>query len=105
MTSPTSPDTGDTAPRSDLDNATQGAINQLLKRDIDVAGDADPAVIVELLAAVEEFEAAVARQGADSFTNATDSSQPDDPSCVVPARRGDESLADYAERIRKAVPR
>jgi hypothetical protein len=106
MTSPTSPEAGET-PRasSDLDSAMQGAINQLLKRDIEVPGDADAAVVVELLSAVEEFEAAVAGTGADSQTNAPDSNEPDDPSCVLPARRADESLSEYAARVRRSVPR
>ena len=89
----------------DLDSATQNAINQLSTREIDVPDDADPAVIVELLNAVEEFETAVARRGGDSFTNAPDSENPDDPRFVLPRQRGDESLGDYAERIRNAVPR
>ena len=89
----------------DLDGATQGAINRLSERQIEVPDDADPATIVDLWSAVEEFETAAAARGCDSFTNAPDSSEPDDESCVLPRQLGDESVSDYARRIREAVSR
>ncbi len=90
---------------ADMASACQGAINQLAKREIDVPEDSEPAAVVDLLGAVEEFEAAAAARGSDSFTNAPDSAQPDDERCVIPEQRADESLSAYAERIRQAVPR
>jgi hypothetical protein len=90
---------------ADMARAYQGAVNQLAKREIDVPEDSDPAAVVDLLGAVEEFERAAAAHGSDSFTNSPDSSQPDDERCVIPAQRADESLAAYAERVRQAVPR
>lgn len=89
--------------KTDLDSATQGAINQLLKRDIEVPDDADPGTIVDLWNAVEEFELAAANRGCDSLTNAPDSSQPEDRTCVLPRQHGDESVSDYAKRIRDSI--
>jgi hypothetical protein len=89
--------------QTDLDSATQGAINQLLKRDIEVPDHADPATIVDLWNAVDEFEADAASRGCDSLTNAPDSSPPEDQTCVLPRQLGDESVSDYARRIRQAI--
>lgn len=76
---------------------------QLLRRGVRAVGDETDDQIAQLLAAVEEFEAAVARAGGDSMVNAPDSSRPDDPQFVIPQRAGDESAARYISRIRDAA--
>ena len=54
-----------------------------------------------LLEAVEEFEAAAARRGSDSFTNSLDSSAPEDPDLVLPRPRADETIEGYVRRVRR----
>jgi hypothetical protein len=83
--------------------ATSVAIGQLEQRDIHVRDDADPAAVAELLESVELFEAAVAARGGDSMVNTLDSSRPDRPRFVVPARQADEGIRRYSSRIRQAA--
>lgn len=103
------PSNGESRSRSDaprqreLERATQVAIGELERRDIHIRDDADPALVVELLEAVERFEDAVAALGGDSMVNTLDSSAPSDPRMVLPRRFADESLRRYAARIRQAA--
>ena len=61
--------------------------------------------IVALSDALELFDAARERAGADSMTNTFESSHPDDPRFVIPLRRDDESTDQYIVRIHAATRR
>ena len=90
---------------ADLQSARATMIGQISERGIDIAdGDSD-GDIAELQGAVERFESAVMERGGDSFTNTSESSQPDNPAFVLPTRRADESLASYVRRIDAAAQR
>lgn len=78
---------------------------RLAESGVRLSGSEDERQIVALLDAVEQFDAARARLGGDSFVNRAGSSQPDDPMLVLPERRGDESADHYIERIREAATR
>lgn len=88
---------------TDVENATRGGISRLRERGIDVSDGTSAEVVVDLLDAVETFEAAAAARGCDTFTNTLESSQPDDDACVLPRLRDDESIADYTRRVRTAT--
>lgn len=68
-------------------------------------GSESDAQIIALTDAYELFDAARERVGADSLTNAFDSSRPDDPRFVIPSRRDDESTDQYIARMRAAARR
>lgn len=101
MGTPLTPDPADGPAQRDIDRARQTAIGQLLERGIEVADTAGEAAIVEVLEAVERFEAAAAAAGGDSFTNTLDSSSPDDARLTLPQPRADESIQEYAARVRQ----
>lgn len=90
---------------SDLERSRGMALDRLLQRGLDVESWATSTQLVELLEAVEAFEAAAARHGSDSFTNSLDSSQPDNPDCVLPPPRADDTIDRYVERVREATAR
>lgn len=73
--------------------------DRLRKRGISVSGDERPEELADLLTAVERFEAAVESRGGDLMVDDLNSSQPDDPHFVLPARGSEESVRDYAARI------
>lgn len=79
--------------------------SRLAESGVQLTGSENESQIVALVEAVEQFERARSRLGADSFTNRADSSQPDDPTLVLPERRGDESADHYVDRIRQAAGR
>lgn len=72
---------------------------RLLQKGVDVSAGEDPAELADLLSAVERFESAVINRGGDLMVNMPTSSDPQDPAFVLPARRADESLADYTRHI------
>lgn len=76
---------------------------RLLQLGIDVSTDEDPALLADLLSAVEKFEAAVEAQGGDPMVNTPDSTDPQDPNFVVPTRNADEGLDSYIRRINEAA--
>jgi hypothetical protein len=86
-----------------MESATQGALNQLLQRGIEIPAESPPEAILDLWNAVEEFEAEAAARACDSFTNTIESSEPDDEGCVLPRPRADESLEAYTARVRSAL--
>lgn len=100
MGSPLSPERDDTPSERDVERAKQTAIGQLLERGIEVSDSAGEQAIVELLEAVELFEATVASAGGDSFTNTLDSSSPEDTGMTLPEPRADESIQAYTARVR-----
>jgi hypothetical protein len=99
------PPAADPGRASDRERAARNVAGQLSRRGIDLTGTEDPDELVTMLEAVERFEAAVRAHGGDSFTNAPDSGDPDDPTLVLPARRRGESAETYAGRIRAAAAR
>ena len=77
--------------------------DRLRKRGIPVSGAEPPEDLGDLLAAVERFEAAVQARGGDLMVDDLNSSEPDDPHFVLPAREPDESVRDYLARVDAAT--
>ncbi|HEV8148654.1 MAG TPA: hypothetical protein VGP61_00570 [Gemmatimonadales bacterium] len=75
---------------------------RLRSRGIEVTGHEDSEDLVDLLTAVESFEAVVEMHGGDLMVDDLKSSQPDDPRFVVPRRREAETLRSYIDRIEDA---
>ena len=101
MESPIRPDAELNGPsESDIARAKQNVVGRLLQRGIVAFEEAPAEQLVELLEAVELFEVTAAARGCDSFTNALDSSQPEDRSCQLPEPGADETLQTYTARIR-----
>lgn len=101
MESPIRPDRRVAASPDELVRVKQNVVGQLLQRGIVAFEEAPPEQLVALLEAVELFEVTAAARGCDSFTNALDSSQPDDRSCQLPEPAADETLESYAARVRQ----
>lgn len=78
---------------------------RLSERGVALTGDESDEQIVRVLDAVDDFERARALVGGDSMTNDPRSDAPEDPTLVIPARRGDEAVDRYVERIRVATAR
>jgi hypothetical protein len=76
---------------------------RLRRRGIPLSGDERPEDLADLLGAVERFEAAVEARGGDLMVDDLNSTEPDDPHFVLPARMTDESVRDYAARIDTAT--
>ena len=94
-------------PHRDADRAraTEVAYAQLRQRGIDVGDDEPSDDMATLLSAVERFEEAVSSIGGDRMVHSLDTDQHDDESLVLPQRRGDERVADYAGRVYDAAER
>lgn len=102
MESPLRPESQlDESSRSDIARTKEIAIGRLLERGIDVSDGASAEQLVQLLTAVEEFEAAASARACDSFTNTLESSAPDDPDCVLPRPLADEPIEAYTQRVRQ----
>lgn len=78
---------------------------RLRRRGITVSGTDRPEDLVNLLSAVERFEAAVEAHGGDLMVDDLESSQPDDQHFVVPRRRKGETSQAYIGRIDEATAR
>ena len=76
---------------------------RLRSRGIAVTGSEDPEDLVDLLSAVERFEAAVEAHGGDLMVDDLKSSQPDDQHFVVPRRAHGEGVRAYIVRIDEAA--
>jgi len=76
---------------------------RLLQKGIDVGADEDPALLADLLTAVEKFETAVEARGGDLMVNSPDSTDPQNPDFVIPTRKADEALDAYILRINAAA--
>ena len=87
----------------DQERAARTITGQLMQRGIELAGDEDGDEAANLLSAVEAFEAAVAKRGGDSMTNAPDSNDPDYERYVVPRRKDDEGTRAYTARVLRAA--
>ena len=77
----------------------------LRARGVDLTGRESSEQLVEMLDAVERFEAAVSEAGGDRMINDPDSSQPQEEAFVLPRRADDESPIEYAERVQRAARR
>jgi hypothetical protein len=76
---------------------------RLRGRGIVVSGTENSEDLVNLLSAVERFEAAVKSRGGDLMVDDLNSPQPDDPHFVVPRRAEGESVREYIGRIDDAT--
>jgi hypothetical protein len=76
---------------------------RLRARGITVTGAESPEDLVNLLSAVERFEAAVEAHGGDLMVDDLKSAQPDDRHFVVPRRAKGESIRAYIGRINEAT--
>ncbi len=78
---------------------------RLRGRGIAVTGAENPEHLVDLLSAVERFEAAVEAHGGDLMVDDLKSSRPDDRHFVVPRRAHGEAVRTYIGRIDEATAR
>jgi len=76
---------------------------RLRSRGITVTGAEDPEDLVNLLSAVERFEAAVEARGGDLMVDDLKSVQPDDRHFVMPRRSRGEGIRAYINRIDAAT--
>ena len=76
---------------------------RILQKGVDVSADEDPALLADLLSAIERFENAVINRGGDLMVNMPGTKDPQDPAFVLPARRDDESIAAYIRHIDEAT--
>lgn len=88
---------------------TDEVVNRLRARGVRVGGNETAEELVELLNAVEEFEATVESHGGDLMVDEPVGSkpvgEPDGPAFVLPARNSGESVAAFIERIATARDR
>ena len=90
----------------DVERAAADEVRDRLRsRGIAVTGTDRPEDLVDLLSAVERFEAAVEAHGGDLMVDDLESSRPDDPHFVVPRRRQGEPSRAYIGRIDEATAR
>ena len=78
---------------------------RLRGRGIAVTGSEKPEELVDLLSAVERFEATVEAHGGDLMVDDLKSVQPDDRHFVVPRRAHGEAVRAYIGRIDDATAR
>ena len=88
--------------REEREAAATELAGRILQKGVDVSADEDPALLADLLSAIERFETAVINRGGDLMVNMPDSTDPQDPAFVLPARRDDESLSAYIRHIGEA---
>jgi hypothetical protein len=86
-------------------SAAAEVAGRLRTRGIVVTGVENPEDLVDLLSAVERFEATVEAHGGDLMVDDLKSSQPDDRHFVVPRRAPGEALRAYISRIQEAAAR
>ena len=89
--------------RDERDSAATEITGRLLQKGIEVSTEEDPALLADLLSAVEKFESAVEARGGDLMVNSPDSADPQNPNFVVPSRNADESLEGYIRRVNEAA--
>ena len=85
--------------------AREHNLDVLGQRGVLLFGDERDEELADLWSAVDRFESVVEARGGDTLTNAPDSSEPDNPSFVLPERRAREPVADYVRRIQEAAVR
>jgi hypothetical protein len=84
-------------------SAAAEVTSRLRSRGIALTGAEDPEAVVDLLSAVERFEAAVEAHGGDLMVDDLKSSRPDDRHYVLPRRINRETLRAYIGRIDEAT--
>jgi hypothetical protein len=89
--------------KEERDAAATEVAGRLFQKGVEVSASEDPALLADLLSAVEQFEAAVIARGGDPMVNMPDSTDPQDPAFVLPRRRDDESIAGYIRHIGEAT--
>ncbi len=89
--------------REERTDAAIEITGRLFQKGLDVSSDEDPAMLADLLTAVEKFEAAVEARGGDLMVNSPDSTDPQNPEFVVPTRKADEGIEGYIRRINDAA--
>lgn len=89
--------------REDRAAAATEISGRLRQKGVDASPDEDPAILADLLSAIERFENAVINRGGDLMVNSPTSTDPQDPAFVLPQRRDDESLAGYIGHIDEAT--
>ena len=80
-------------------------LGRLHARGINIDSNAPAEDVVELLEAVEMFERAVQARGGDLMVDTPPVREPDNPEFVLPRKQSDESLPDFARRVRAAAAR
>lgn len=80
-------------------------IARLYQKGLVVPGDAPSDDLADLLSAIEQFEAAVVKDGGDLYVDSVDSSQPERPDFVLPHMHDNESVAAYTKRVQAATAR
>ena len=85
--------------------AREHNLDVLGQRGVLLFGDETDAELADLWSAVERFESVVEARGGDTFTNAPDSSEPDNPMFVLPERAAREPVRAYVGRINEAAGR
>jgi hypothetical protein len=85
--------------------AREHNLDVLGQRGVRLLGDENDEELADLWSAVDRFESVVEARGGDTFTNAPDSAEPDNPDFVLPERRTGESVAEYVHRIQEAADR
>ncbi len=93
----------DSEERAERAAAVAEVTARLRSRGITVTGGENPEELVDLLSAVERFEAAVEAHGGDLMVDDLKSSSPDDPHFVVPRRAPGEVVRAYIGRIDAAT--
>ena len=85
--------------------AREHNLDVLGQRGVLLFGDETDDELADLWSAVERFESVVEARGGDTFTNAPDSSEPDNPMFVLPERVAREPVRSYVGRINEAAER
>jgi hypothetical protein len=83
--------------------AREHNLDILGQRGVLLFGDETDEELAELWSAVDRFESVVEARGGDTFTNAPDSSEPDNPAFVLPERMAREPVGPYVRRILTAA--
>ena len=89
----------DSEERAERAAAVAEVTARLRRRGITVTGGENPEELVDLLSAVERFEAAVEAHGGDLMVDDLKSSRPDDSHFVMPRRVPREPVRAYIGRI------
>ena len=85
--------------------AREHNLDVLGQRGVLLVGDETDDELADLWSAVDRFESVVESRGGDTFTNAPDSSEPDNPMFVLPERSAREPVRAYVRRIHEAAER
>jgi hypothetical protein len=89
----------------DQARAREHNLDVLGQRGVLLLGNETDDELADLWSAVDRFESVVEARGGDTFTNAPDSSEPDNPAFVLPERRAREPVPEYVARILEAANR